>query len=159
ARRALADARYCFPLPERRDDAEVAPFLCAGLIGWRSYRMAGAGEGTGAERTGPQALGIYGFGAAAHILAQVAVWQGRRVYAFTRPGDGAAQAFARTLGAAWAGGSDETPPELLDAAIIFAPGGALVLAALPAVKKGGGVHMSALTIFPYAILWGERQVV
>jgi propanol-preferring alcohol dehydrogenase len=164
ATRALADARYCFPLPERRDDAEVAPFLCAGLIGWRSYRMAGAGEGTGAEGTGPQALGLYGFGAAAHILAQVAAWQGRRVYAFTRSGDDAAQAFAKSLGAVWAGGSDEMPPEPLDAAIIFAPVGALVPMALKAVKKGGrvvcgGIHMSDIPSFPYRLLWEERQVV
>src|SRR5713226_3135676 len=157
ATHALADARFCFPLPERGDDAEVAPFLCAGLIGWRSYRMAGEG-------TNLKALGLYGFGAAAHILAQVAVWQGRRVYAFTRVGDEAAQAFARTLGAVWAGGSDETPPEPLDAAIIFAPVGALVPAALRALKKGGrvvcgGIHMSDIPSFPYAILWEERQVV
>jgi propanol-preferring alcohol dehydrogenase len=155
ATHALADARYCFPLPERMDDAEVAPFLCAGLIGWRSFRMAG--EGTGA-------LGLYGFGAAAHILAQVAAWQGRRVYAFTRGGDTAAQAFAKSLGAIWAGGSDEMPPELLDAAIIFAPVGALVPAALKAVKKGGrvvcgGIHMSDIPSFPYNLLWEERHIV
>jgi len=153
ATHTVADARYCFALPEGFDDAAAAPLLCAGLIGWRSYRMAGEGA----------ALGIYGFGAAAHILAQVAVWQGRRVHAFTRAGDGAAQAFARSLGAAWAGGSDETPPEPLDAAIIFAPVGALVPAALRAVKKGGrvvcgGIHMSDIPSFPYAILWEERQV-
>ena len=164
ATRARADARYCFPLPERRDDAEVAPFLCAGLIGWRSYRMAGAGEGIGAEGTGPQALGLYGFGAAAHILAQIAAWQGRRVYAFTRSGDDAAQAFAKSLGAVWAGGSDEMPPEPLDAAIIFAPVGALVPMALKAVKKGGrvvcgGIYMSDIPSFPYRLLWEERQVV
>jgi propanol-preferring alcohol dehydrogenase len=143
------------------DDAEIAPFLCAGLIGWRSYRM------TGADETGPtsaQTLGLYGFGAAAHILAQVAAWQGRRIYAFTRGGDIAAQAFARSLGAVWAGGSDETPPEPLDAAIIFAPVGALVPAALRAVKKGGrvvcgGIHMSDIPSFPYRLLWEERQVV
>src|SRR2546430_10219970 len=109
ATHAIADSRYCFPLPERRDDAEVAPFLCAGLIGWRSYRMAGGGEG-GTRGAGRQALGLYGFGAAAHILAQVAAWQGHRVYAFTRSGDEAAQAFAKSLGAVWAGGSDELPP-------------------------------------------------
>ena len=154
ATHAVADARYCFALPDGLDDAAAAPLLCAGLIGWRSYRMAG--EGT--------ALGLYGFGAAAHILAQVAAWQGRRVHAFTRPGDTAAQAFARKLGAVWAGGSDETPPEPLDAAIIFAPVGALVPAALRAVKKGGrvvcgGIHMSDIPSFPYAILWEERQVV
>src|SRR5262245_2801506 len=111
ATHTLADARYCFPLPERKDDAEIAPFLCAGLIGWRSYRMAGA-EGEGSA--GLEALGLYGFGAAAHILAQVAAWQGRRVYAFTRGGDTAAQSFARSLGAVWAGGSDEMPPAPLE---------------------------------------------
>jgi alcohol dehydrogenase, propanol-preferring len=154
ATHTVADARYCFPLPDGFNDAEAAPLLCAGLIGWRSYRIAGEGA----------SLGIYGFGAAAHILAQVAVWQGRRVFALTRPGDSAAQAFARGLGAAWAGGSDEAPPEPLDAAIIFAPVGALVPAALRAVKKGGrvvcgGIHMSDIPSFPYAILWEERQVV
>ena len=154
ATHAVADARYCFALPDGLDDVAAAPLLCAGLIGWRSYRMAGEGA----------ALGLYGFGAAAHILAQVAVWQGRRVHAFTRPGDTAAQAFARALGALWAGGSDETPPEPLDAAIVFAPVGALVPAALRAVKKGGrvvcgGIHMSDIPSFPYAILWEERQVV
>jgi propanol-preferring alcohol dehydrogenase len=167
ATHALADARFCFPLPERRDDAEIAPFLCAGLIGWRSYRMAGAqweGQGAGSERESLQALGLYGFGAAAHILAQVAAWQGRRVYAFTRGGDTAAQAFARSLGAVWAGGSDEMPPEPLDAAIIFAPVGSLVPLALKAVKKGGrvvcgGIHMSDIPRFPYSLLWEERHVV
>jgi len=154
ATHAVADARYCFALPDGLDDVAAAPLLCAGLIGWRSYRMAGEGA----------ALGLYGFGAAAHILAQVAAWQGRRVHAFTRPDDTAAQAFARTLGALWAGGSDEMPPEPLDAAIIFAPVGALVPAALRAVKKGGrvvcgGIHMSDIPSFPYAILWEERQVV
>jgi alcohol dehydrogenase, propanol-preferring len=154
ATHALADARYCFPLPERGDDAEVAPLLCAGLIGWRSYRMAGEGR----------TLGLYGFGAAAHILAQVAAWQGRRVYAFTRDGDTAAQEFARSLGAVWAGGSSEMPPEPLDAAIIFAPIGALVPAALAAVKKGGrvvcgGIHMSDIPSFPYRLLWEERHIV
>jgi alcohol dehydrogenase, propanol-preferring len=154
ATHAVADARYCFPLPERMDDAAVAPLLCAGLIGWRSYRMAG--EGT--------SLGLYGFGAAAHILAQVAAWQGRRVHAFTRAGDKAAQDFARSLGAVWAGGSDEMPPEPLDAAIIFAPVGALVPAALKAVRKGGrvvcgGIHMSDIPRFPYRLLWEERHVV
>ena len=157
ATHALADARFCFPLPERGDDAEIAPLLCAGLIGWRSYRMAGEG-------TNLKALGLYGFGAAAHILAQVAAWQGRRVYAFTRGGDEAAQAFARSLGAVWAGGSDELPPEPLDAAIIFAPVGALVPSALKAVKKGGrvvcgGIHMSDIPSFPYRLLWEERCVV
>ncbi|HYZ43648.1 MAG TPA: zinc-dependent alcohol dehydrogenase family protein [Xanthobacteraceae bacterium] len=162
ATHAIADARYCFPLPERRDDAEIAPFLCAGLIGWRSYRMAGAAASDG-EDAGPRALGLYGFGAAAHILAQVATWQGRRIYAFTRTGDAAAQAFAKSLGAVWAGGSDEIPPEPLDAAIIFAPVGALVPVALKAVKKGGrvvcgGIHMSDIPNFPYRLLWEERQV-
>ena len=128
--------------------------MCAGLIGWRSYRMAGEGV----------ALGLYGFGAAAHILAQVAAWQGRRIYAFTRPGDAATQNFARSLGAVWAGGSEDMPPEPLDAAIIFAPVGALVPAALRAVKKGGrvvcgGIHMSDIPSFPYRILWEERQLV
>jgi alcohol dehydrogenase, propanol-preferring len=167
ATHALADARFCFPLPERRDDAEIAPFLCAGLIGWRSYRMAGAhweGQGAGSERESLKALGLYGFGAAAHILAQVAAWQGRRVYAFTRGGDTAAHAFARSLGAVWAGSSDEMPPEPLDAAIIFAPVGALVPLALKAVKKGGrvvcgGIHMSDIPRFPYSLLWEERHVV
>jgi alcohol dehydrogenase, propanol-preferring len=167
ATHALADARFCFPLPERRDDAEIAPFLCAGLIGWRSYRMARAqweGQGAGSEGESLKALGLYGFGAAAHILAQVAAWQGRRVYAFTRGGDTAAHAFARSLGAVWAGSSDEMPPEPLDAAIIFAPVGALVPLALKAVKKGGrvvcgGIHMSDIPRFPYSLLWEERHVV
>jgi propanol-preferring alcohol dehydrogenase len=153
ATHVIADANYCFPLPEQDDDAALAPLLCAGLIGWRSYRMAGQGS----------ALGLYGFGAAAHILAQVAVWQDRRVHAFTRAGDAAAQAFARSLGAVWAGGSDEAPPEPLDAAIIFAPVGALVPLALKAVKKGGrvvcaGIHMSDIPDFPYALLWEERHL-
>ncbi len=154
ATHAIADERYCFPLPEGLGDTEAAPLLCAGLIGWRSYRMAGDGP----------ALGLYGFGAAAHILAQVATWQGRRVYAFTRAGDTAAQNFARSLGACWAGSAEEAPPERLDAAIIFAPVGALVPAALRVVKKGGrvvcgGIHMSDIPSFPYAILWEERQIV
>jgi len=154
ATHALADARFCFPLPGDTDDAEIAPLLCAGLIGWRSYRMAGEGR----------VLGLYGFGAAGHILAQVAVWQGRRVHAFTRAGDRAAQDFARSLGAAWAGGSEDMPPEPLDAAVIFAPVGALVPAALRAVKKGGrvvcgGIHMSDIPRFPYRLLWEERQVI
>jgi alcohol dehydrogenase, propanol-preferring len=148
-------------------DAEIAPFLCAGLIGWRSYRMASAhgdGESTFAEGASLDALGLYGFGAAAHILAQIAAWQGRRVYAFTRRSDTAAQAFAKSLGAVWAGGSDEMPPEPLDAAIIFAPVGALVPLALKAVKKGGrvvcgGIHMSDIPTFPYNLLWEERHVV
>ena len=153
ATHTIADARYCFPLGEDGNDAEIAPWLCAGLIGWRSYRMAGDGR----------ALGLYGFGAAAHILAQVARWQGRRVFAFTRKSDTAAQDFARSLGARWAGGSDEMPPEPLDAAIIFAPVGALVPAALKAVRKGGrvicgGIHMSDIPSFPYALLWEERQL-
>jgi propanol-preferring alcohol dehydrogenase len=154
ATHTVADARFAFPLAGNADPAEQAPLLCAGLIGWRSYRMAGVGR----------ALGLYGFGAAAHILAQVATWQGRRVYAFTRGGDKAAQDFARSLGAVWAGGAEETPPEPLDAAIIFAPVGALVPTALRAVKKGGrvvcgGIHMSDIPSFPYRILWEERQVV
>jgi alcohol dehydrogenase, propanol-preferring len=150
---ALADHRYAFHLPAGYSDPETAPLLCAGLIGYRSLRMAGEG----------QALGLYGFGAAAHLIAQVARAQGRRVYAFTRPGDARAQAFARELGAHWAGGSDERPPEPLDAAILFAPVGALVPAALRAVRPGGtvvcgGIHMSDIPSFPYALLWGERQV-
>src|SRR5690242_936286 len=153
ASHTVADARYCFPLGEQGDDAEIAPWLCAGLIGWRSYRMAGEGE----------TLGLYGFGAAAHILAQVAKTQGRRVFAFTRKGDRAAQDFARSLGAVWAGDSDAMAPEPLDAAIIFAPVGALVPVALKAVKKGGrvvcgGIHMSDIPSFPYALLWEERQI-
>jgi len=153
ATHTVADARYCFSLGERGEATEIAPWLCAGLIGWRSYRMAGEGR----------AFGIFGFGAAAHILAQVASWQGRRVFAFTRKGDTAAQDFARSLGAVWAGASDETPPEPLDAAIIFAPVGALVPAALKVVKKGGrvvcgGIHMSDIPSFPYALLWEERHV-
>jgi alcohol dehydrogenase, propanol-preferring len=153
ATHALADARFCFPLRDGGDDAEIAHWLCAGLIGWRSYRMAGEGK----------SLGLYGFGAAAHILVQVATWQGRRVFAFTRRADTAAQDFARSLGAVWAGGSDERPPEPLDAAIIFAAVGALVPAALKAVKKGGrvvcgGIHMSDIPSFPYSLLWEERHV-
>jgi len=158
ASHAIADARYCFALGEAGDDAEIAPWLCAGLIGWRSYRMA-------TEGAQPQdfALGLYGFGAAAHILAQVAIWQGRRVFAFTRDGDVAAQDFARLLGAVWAGASDATPPEPLDAAIVFAPVGSLVPLALKAVRKGGrvvcgGIHMSDIPAFPYALLWEERKV-
>ena len=153
ATHTLADARFSFPLDENLDAAEAAPLLCAGLIGWRSYRMAGEGE----------TLGLYGFGAAAHILAQVAASQGRRIFAFTREGDKASQEFARALGAVWAGGSAEMPPERLDAAIIFAPVGALVPAALRAVKKGGrvvcgGIHMSDIPSFPYSILWEEREL-
>jgi propanol-preferring alcohol dehydrogenase len=157
ATHAVADARYCFPLPERMDDAEAAPLLCAGLIGWRSYRMACRGLSV-------NALGLYGFGAAAHILCQIAAQQGKRVYAFTRPGDSAAQLFARSLGACWAGAADEVPPEPLDTAIIFAPVGALVPAALGAVRKGGrvvcgGIHMSDIPAFPYSLLWEERELV
>jgi propanol-preferring alcohol dehydrogenase len=153
AQYTVADARYVFPIPEGYSDAEAAPLLCAGLIGYRSLKLAGPGK----------RLGIYGFGAAAHIVAQVARYEGREVYAFTRPGDERAQSFARELGAAWAGGSDQTPPERLDAAIIFAPVGALVPAALRAVHKGGtvvcgGIHMSDIPSFPYEILWEERVV-
>jgi len=149
----IVDARYAFPLGEAGTDASLAPLLCAGLIGWRSLRIARS------EST----LGLYGFGAAAHIVAQVAAWQDRKVYAFTRPGDLAAQSFALGLGAAWAGGSDEMPPEPLDAAIIFAPDGGLVPLALRAVRKGGrvvcaGIHMSDIPSFPYALLWEERQL-
>lgn len=154
AAHALADARYVFRLPERYGDEQAAPLLCAGLIGWRAYTMAG---------DAPR-LGLYGFGAAAHLIAQVAVAQGREVHAFTRPGDAAAQALARELGAAWAGGSDEAPRAPLDAALIFAPVGALVPAALRAVRPGGtvvcaGIHMSDIPSFPYAWLWGERRLV
>jgi alcohol dehydrogenase, propanol-preferring len=159
AQYTVADARYCFPLPEGYSDAEAAPLLCAGLIGYRALKMAGDERLPGA----PNRLGIYGFGAAAHIVAQVARHQGREVYAFTRPGDAKAQEFARSLGAVWAGGSDETPPHELDAAIIFASAGALIVAALKAVRKGGtvvcgGIHMSAIPSFPYEILWEERVV-
>ena len=154
----VADARYAFKLPEAYSDAEAAPLLCAGLIGYRSLKLAAAPPAGQLSR-----LGIYGFGAAAHIVAQVAAAQGREVYAFTKPGDSAAQDFARSLGAVWAGGSDETPPEALDAAILFAPVGALVPAALKAVRKGGvvvcgGIHMSDIPSFPYEILWEERSV-
>lgn len=150
---AVADADYCFPIPDGPSDVDAAPLLCAGLIGYRALRMAGS-----AER-----LGIYGFGAAAHIVAQVARHESMRAYAFTRPGDTPAQAFARELGCVWAGGSDEAPPELLDAAIIFAPVGPLVPLALAAVRKGGtvvlgGIHMSAIPAMDYDLLWGERVV-
>ncbi len=150
----VADARYCFPIHGDYSDAEAAPLLCAGLIGYRSLTMAGD-----AER-----LGIYGFGAAAHIVAQVARHQGRRLFAFTRPGDEAAQAFAGRLGAEWVGGSDEAPPEELDAAIIFAPVGPLVPAALRTIRPGGtvvcaGIHMSDIPAFPYDILWREKRLV
>ena len=151
---AIADARYAFPLGETGSDTALAPLLCAGLIGWRSLVIAGAGK----------RLGLYGFGAAAHIVAQVAKSQRRSVFAFTRPGDVATQAFARRLGAVWAGGSDEMPPEPLDAAIIYATVGDLVPLALKAVSKGGrvvcaGIHMSNIPSFPYALLWEERQLV
>jgi propanol-preferring alcohol dehydrogenase len=149
----VADARYCFPLGDEGDDVAVAPLLCAGLIGWRSLVMAGEGKH----------LGIYGFGAAGHIIAQVARWQGRSVYAFTRDGDVEAQRLAISLGADWAGGSEALPPVRLDAAIIYAPVGALVPLALRAVRKGGrvvcaGIHMSDIPSFPYNILWEERQL-
>lgn len=149
----VADARYTFPITADYTDAEAAPLMCAGLIGYRSWRMAGDGRN----------LGLYGFGAAAHILIQVARHRGQRVYAFTRPGDDTAQEFARRLGAEWAGGSDESPPVELDAAILFAPVGELVPAALRAVRKGGivvcgGIHMSDIPAFPYRILWEERQI-
>jgi propanol-preferring alcohol dehydrogenase len=149
----IADARFAFPLGEVGADVALAPLLCAGLIGWRSLTIAGDGK----------RLGLYGFGAAAHIVAQVAKWQGRSVYGFTRPGDVATQAFARTLGVTWAGGSDEMPPELLDAAIIFATVGDLVPMALKVLRKGGrvvcaGIHMSDIPSFPYRLLWEERQI-
>ncbi|MFI5363790.1 MAG: alcohol dehydrogenase, partial [Elusimicrobiota bacterium] len=150
---AAADEDYCFALPSRYSDVEAAPLLCAGLIGYRALKMAGDAE----------KLGIYGFGAAAHIVAQVARWQRRRVYAFTRPGDAAGRRFARTLGAAWAGDTTRVPPVELDAALIFAPVGALIPAALRAVRKGGtvvcaGIHMGDIPSFPYSLLWGERRL-
>jgi propanol-preferring alcohol dehydrogenase len=150
---AIADARFAFPLGETGSDLSIAPLLCAGLIGWRSLVMAGDAK----------KIGFYGFGAAAHILAQVARWQGRSVYAFTRAGDARTQAFAKSLGAVWAGGSEEAPPEPLDAVIIFAPVGSLVPPALKAVRKGGrvvsaGIHMSDIPSFPYSILWEEREL-
>ena len=155
AEHTLADARYVFPLPSGYSDEQAAPLLCAGLIGWRAYVAAG-----------PEArrIGIYGFGAAAHLIAQVALREGREVLAFTRPGDGAAQQLARRLGAAWAGASDQPPPRPLDAALLFAPVGALVPLALQAVRAGGtvvcaGIHMSDIPGFPYAWLWGERRIV
>jgi len=155
----VADARFAFPLVEKKgggeadDDASLAPLLCAGLIGWRSLKIAGEGK----------KIGLYGFGAAGHIVAQVAKWQGREVFAFTRPGDTGTQDFARSLGVAWAGGSDEAAPELLDAAIVYATVGALVPTALKAVRKGGrvvcaGIHMSDIPSFPYRILWEERSL-
>jgi len=151
---AVAKADFCFAIPARYDDAEAAPLLCAGLIGYRAWRAAGAAD----------TLGLYGFGASAHLLAQLATAQRCRVFAFTRPGDTAAQQFAISLGVAWAGGSDELPPEPLDAAILFAPVGALVPAALAATRKGGrvvcaGIHMSDIPSFPYRLLWEERSIV
>jgi len=153
ADRVVADERFCLPIPDGYTDEQAAPLLCAGLIGYRSLRMAGD-----AER-----VGLYGFGASAHIVAQVARHQGRRVFAFTKPDDREGQAFARELGAEWAGGSDRRPPEELDAAILFAPAGELVPTALAALAKGGrvvcaGIHMSDIPSFPYELLWGERQV-
>ena len=149
----VADARYCFHLPDRYDDVEVAPLLCAGLIGYRSYRKTGD-----ARR-----VGIYGFGNAAHLIAQIAIYEGRELFAFTRPGDKVTQQGAKELGAAWAGGSDEMPPEKLDAAIVFASVGPLVPAALRAVARGGvvvcgGIHMTDIPSFPYAYLWEERVI-
>ena len=153
ASHVMVDADYAYPLDDMADAAATAPLLCAGLIGWRSLVMAGEGR----------TLGLYGFGAAGHIICQVARWQGRRVFAFTRPGDEAAMAFARSLGADWAGGSDGPSPEPLDAAIVYAPVGELVPAALRSLKKGGrvicaGIHMSDIPSFPYAWLWEERQI-
>lgn len=153
AEACIADARYVFPLSETSSPVALAPLLCAGLIGYRCLKLAGEAR----------VLGLYGFGAAAHILTQIAVWQGREVHALTRPGDAEAQSFARSLGAVWAGGSDETPPAALDAAIIFAPVGALVPSALRVLRKGGrvicgGIHMSDIPTFPYADLWQERQI-
>jgi propanol-preferring alcohol dehydrogenase len=150
---AIADARFTFPLGQTGHDVSLAPLLCAGLIGWRSLVIAGTGK----------KIGLYGFGAAAHIIAQVAIRQGWSVFAFTRPGDLGTQAFARTLGASWAGGSDETPPAQLDSAILFATAGELVPVALEAVRKGGrvvcaGIHMSDIPSFPYRLLWEERQL-
>jgi alcohol dehydrogenase, propanol-preferring len=154
ATHVIVDARYTFKLPDGGDDVATAPLLCAGLIGWRSLRLAGDG----------QKIGLYGFGAAAHIIAQVACWQGRDVFAFTRSGDTAAQAFAKKMGACWCGASDDRPPEELDSAIIYAPVGALVPAALRAVRKGGrvvcaGIHMSDIPSFPYSLLWEERELI
>jgi len=154
ASHVIADVAYVFSLSETGDDVAAAPLLCAGLIGWRSLKLAGDGKN----------IGLYGFGAAAHIIAQVARWQGRNVFAFTRSGDAAGQAFAKRLGACWAGNSDEPPPEQLDCAIIYAPVGALVPAALRAARKGGrvvcaGIHMSDIPSFPYSILWEERELV
>jgi len=153
ATHATVDARYAFPLPGGMSDTEAAPLLCAGLIGWRCLKKAGSGT----------VLGIYGFGAAAHLIAQVAIGQGRSVHAFTRAGDAQAQTLAQELGCTWAGSSDDMPPERLDAAIIFAPVGSLVPTALRAVKKGGrvvcgGIHMSDIPQFPYRLLWEEREI-
>ena len=153
AERMVADERYCLPLPDGLDDLHAAPLLCAGLIGFRTLRAGGD----------PARVGIYGFGAAAHLVCQVAVWEGREVYAFTRPGDERTQAFARDLGAVWAGGTDEAPPEPLDAALIFAPAGELVPVALRHVAPGGtvvcgGIHMTDIPSFPYADLWMERSI-
>jgi propanol-preferring alcohol dehydrogenase len=153
ATHTVADARYCFPIPDAYDDAHAAPLLCAGLIGHRALKAAGDA----------QRLGIYGFGAAAHIVAQIARHQGRRVFAFTRPGDSRAQAFARSVGCEWAGSSEDPAPELLEAAIIFAPVGPLVPLALKSLAKGGtlvlgGIHMSPIPSMPYALLWGERVI-
>lgn len=154
ATHVVADSRYCLSIPDRYSDIEAAPLLCAGLIGYRALRIAGASE----------RLGLYGFGAAAHIVAQLARWQGKEVYAFTRRGDEAGGEFARSLGCAWVGASDEQPPQLLDSAIIFAPVGALVPAALKVLRKGGrvvcaGIHMSDIPAFPYRDLWEERSIV
>ena len=154
ATHVVADAAYAFDLDPDADPVSLAPLLCAGLIGWRSLKRVGEGK----------RIGLYGFGAAAHIIAQICTWQGREIYALTRPGDTEAQHFARRIGAAWAGGSDERPPAVLDAAIIFAPVGALVPKALKAVRKGGrvvcgGIHMSDIPTMPYALLWEERDLV
>lgn len=153
ATHVFADSRFCLDIPANFGDVEAAPLLCAGLIGYRALKIAGSGD----------AIGLYGFGAAAHIIAQVAIWQGRRLFAFTRDGDEETQAFARSLGCAWAGGSSEPAPEELDAAIIFAPVGPLVPQALKQVRKGGrvvcaGIHMSDIPAFPYEQLWGERAI-
>lgn len=153
ASHVVADPHFCFALPDRFSDVEAAPLLCAGLIGWRALRMAGDAP----------VIGLYGFGAAAHLLAQVAVWQGRTVYAFTRPEDEESRAFARSLGCTWAGSTAENPPQEMDAALIFAPAGELVPLALKSVRKGGrvvcaGIHMSDIPSFPYADLWGEREI-
>jgi propanol-preferring alcohol dehydrogenase len=151
---AVADQRYCFPLPDSYNDLSAAPLLCAGLIGYRTYRLAGEYV---------EKLGIYGFGAAGHIIAQVASYQGKQVYAFTRPGDTTTQDFARSLGVYWAGGSDENPPDELDAALVLAPVGPLMVTALKAVAKGGvvvsgGIHMTDIPSFPYHLLWEERTI-